>query len=299
MKEEFKKELAIVFGITPNLTFALANVLEGLKEHFKGNIDEVIVYHSGIIDNDKKLLNNILPCVFIDYKPFYEYKKLNEYGKINFSNMAFSIYECFSLVSNFKKVIWLDIDILIQDDFSEIIESDKHLSILQNNIPNSSNFSEPIEGYDMEIPIYGTGTVVFNNSIKNPEELTKWCYSKSLELAEKLIYPDQGIINLLLQEFNLDVEPLDMAIYAGHPSHKKYLKNAKIIHAYSPMKFWNYWNMSAWNKHYKKWIKQGGSPYIGKKYDSLEKLWLKYTNNAPNPIKQPRKFYKQLFSNLD
>ena len=64
MKKE-KKELAIVFGITKDLDFALANVLIGIKKHFSyKNKFDIIVYHDGLSEEIKSMLSNIYPCDF-------------------------------------------------------------------------------------------------------------------------------------------------------------------------------------------------------------------------------------------
>lgn len=43
-----KKKIALVFGITQNFTFALANTLIGLKKHNRKFWDDIIIYHNGI-----------------------------------------------------------------------------------------------------------------------------------------------------------------------------------------------------------------------------------------------------------
>lgn len=64
-----KKELAIVFGITKDLDFALANVLIGIKKHFKyKNKYDVIVYHDGLNSSTQDMLNTIMPCTFMQFK---------------------------------------------------------------------------------------------------------------------------------------------------------------------------------------------------------------------------------------
>ena len=110
-----KKELAIVFGITKNLTFALANVILGLKKHSPSFADEIIIYHDGITEKDQQLLDSILSCRFLEYEfPIKDKSDFDPFFFDQFSSMAYSRFECFKHLKDFKKVLWLDVDILIQ-----------------------------------------------------------------------------------------------------------------------------------------------------------------------------------------
>ena len=53
-----KKKVAIVFGITANYDFALANVLIGMKKHCKIFWDDIIVFHDNIPTETQKRLKN-------------------------------------------------------------------------------------------------------------------------------------------------------------------------------------------------------------------------------------------------
>ena len=74
-----KKELAIVFGITSDYDFALANVLIGIKKHFNyKNEYDIIVYHDGLNEEIKETLNKIMPCTFFKFKSRVNEKLLSE-----------------------------------------------------------------------------------------------------------------------------------------------------------------------------------------------------------------------------
>ena len=51
-------------------------------------------------------------------------------------------------------------------------------------------------------------------------------------------------LNLLIQEFNINVDLIDIDKYCCHPSQLDKLKQASIVHAYGDEKFWNNWNGS-------------------------------------------------------
>src|SRR6056297_56024 len=122
-KELVKKELAIVLGSTGNMTFALANVLIGLKKHCSKEFD-TIIFEQDIIPKNKELISSIKNCAFIEYKYPYQDIKHSDATIKRFTEMAFSRYECFDLLEKYKTVIWLDIDLLIQGD----------VTLLQNEV---------------------------------------------------------------------------------------------------------------------------------------------------------------------
>ena len=237
-----KKELAIVFGITKNLDFALATVLIGIKKHFSISNYDIIVYHDGISDNVKNNLNSILPCQFILYKGKVDSTLLDqEYLKI-YSNMCLARFECFDLLHKYKKIIWHDVDILIQRDFKDLTKyGDKSglaMTYSDINFLTEANFNEPIPEYNMFLPLLNSGIIVFSDKLKNYDIMTSWCYNMLKKLDKKLRYLDQGVLNLLVQEFKINVEAINIDNYCCHPLRKNY-RNATIIHAYGYDKFWN------------------------------------------------------------
>ena len=287
-----KKQTAIVFGITKELTFALANVIMGIKKYSPTFADKIIVYHDGINPKDQSILMNILPCRFIDYEfPIKDKQNFDPFFFNQFSSMAYSRFECFNLLNEFKTVIWLDVDILIQKDITGLMDySETGLGILPGDLLKH-NLIEPIEGYAMNKLGYWTGTIIFTEQIKDYEKMTEWCYEKLQEYASKLYLPDQAIINILIMAFNIDVMEIDKDIYCAHPIAPN-VKDAIIVHSYRPKKFWDCWKFKEWDSNNKKWIKMGGTPYKGKRCNFIYRWIEKYYPGAPDPIRKPRKFVK-------
>lgn len=293
-----KKEIAIVFGITKNLTFALANVLLGIKKYSPNFADEIIVYHDDIKPKDMELLNSIVPCRFIKYEfPIKDTSKFDDMFFNQFSSMAYSRFECFNHLGEFKKVIWLDVDILIQKDISGLLDYENDgVGILPGDFVKH-NFKEPIKDFDMNARGYWTGTILFSDKIKNHEQIANWCYEKLIEYAPSLYLPDQAIMNIALQNFDIKPAEFDKDFYCAHPS-KKEAKNAAIVHAYRPKKFWDCWRFKEWDKNNETWNQMGGTPYIGKKCPYYIMFIEKFFPGSPNPIKKPRAFFKHLFTIL-
>ena len=62
----------------------------------------------------------------------------------------------------------------------------------------------------------------------------------------------------MIQEFKIDVEPIDVELYHCHPTMLKESKKAYIIHAYGSSKFWNdattAKNFPEWDENNNKWL---------------------------------------------
>jgi len=297
-----KKQLAVVLGSTGNMAFAVANVVIALKKHFKPDFDLIIYCDNAFSESDRNLISAIIPANFIEYKYFVGEKEKFDSTTINrFTTLAFSRYECFRLLDKYKKTVWLDIDLLIRNDISHLINIDDNdialyyrLGVLKNEflIPLE------IEGCNLDVKSFNSGVIVFSDSIKNNHDLADWCYKKTVEYAPHLKCPDQAIINLLIQVFNLKTKQLDVN-FNCHPAYPE-SKYAAVLHPYSLEKFWNFYNYKEWNENYKQWLKMGGSPYLGKKFNFLEKIliYIKETffPEAPDPFRHPKKFVKWIIS---
>ena len=295
---ENKKEQAVVLGATANITFAPANVLIGIKKHSPDLEADFIIFHKNISQKDMDLINSIVPCQFIDYDfPIYDISKFNETAISKYTKLAYSRYECFSMLKDYRKVLWIDIDTLVQKDISELLNVDckNGIAMFKDVIPLKNTFTDKITNlnleYDLVINSFNTGVILFQDNLPHYEELAEWNYKKTYELSEYIFLADQGIINLALQEYGIRATELDEK-FNCHPN-KKIVKDAVVLHTYSKEKFWNFYQNKEWDENYKRWIKMGGSPYIGKRANWLQrkqKFLELYLAIVPNPIRQPKKF---------
>ena len=130
--ENNKKNRAIVFLANLKYRFALAEMLVNLRKTNNGLYDSVVIYHSDLSEDDIQNFMKIEPkCVFIEYtfeQWEHEYKKLESANAINFinrfSHLAYVKFRIFELLENYHKVLFLDLDMLILGDISEIFELD-------------------------------------------------------------------------------------------------------------------------------------------------------------------------------
>lgn len=292
-----KKELAVVLCSSGNMTYALAVTLFGLKEHLKDKDFDIYVYYQNVTEKEQNLLNLILPCKFVPYKIDTSTVR----GQIvnRYSQLTFARFECFGLLEEYKKALWIDIDTLIQKDLNELTNLDVEIGAWQTDVWTGFNFTDPIAGYDMDVKYYNVGVLLITDKLTNGTELKEWCYKKTLEWGPYLVCSDQSILNLLFQEFKINVVNIGEK-YNCHPE-KSFVDDAIIVHPYAEYKFWNYYyNFKEWNQYYKKWLDMGGSPYNGPKAGFLKKCWVKfkkkYLPEAPDPKRHLGKFIRYVYN---
>ena len=252
-----KKNTAVVFGLTHEYAFAVACVIMDIKKYSPNWAYEVVILHDGISINDQKLLNAILPCRFIKYDfPIKDNSKFNQRILNYFSKMVFSKFECLKLLDDYKNVVWLDYDIVIKKDISELTnycDSGIKMMYLGNKVKDQ--LLEPVDDYNMKLEGISAGTFVFQDHIGPYDKMYKFCYNKTEKYAQFLKYPEQAIFDFMIQEFEINIELIDKDIYCVHPKDVNKYPDAKIIHSYGHEKFWNEVKDEQWYANYKNWLK--------------------------------------------
>ena len=238
-----KKKVAIVFGITPNYCFALANVLIGMKKHCKKFWDDIIVFNQDVDKESIERLNSILPCVFIPYSLDKFSDSIKNDNIKTYSYLTMSRFECFRLLNDYQYVIWQDVDILVQDDFSDLLKYGDESGFALTYEPRLSvetNFFDcSIEKeYDVLKPLYNAGIMVLKDNLYDYNGIYDYCYSMFNKKADNLRFLDQAVINLLILDYGIKVSHIPLEKFCCHPTQKNY-KDAAIIHCYGKDKFWN------------------------------------------------------------
>lgn len=89
----------------------------------------------------------------------------------------------------------------------------------------------------------------------------EFCISALSQYQDKLMFPEQNVFDLMIQEFSLKVGKLNNDIFALHPSEYSNLFKPKILHCYGKKKFWNNYYSQYWDSSYKEWQMMGGSSF--------------------------------------
>lgn len=276
-----KTNVALVLGGTSNYAFALGNVLVGLKKFSPNFVNDVIIFHDGLSDQNKmaisKIYNNV---IFNIYNKFEDLEKTK--SVVRFSRLSLSIYEIFDLLKNYKHVIWLDADTIILSDISDIIN---YGSVAMVKPGSSALLCDALgflpEGFDPNTRTRNSGVIVINDKM-NYDNLTELCIKKTYEHIKTLRLPDQGIISYCLALTGNTICDLPQKYNMTLNNNSPY---PSIIHQAKPEKFWNHGVISAllpeWKSNNEVFIQYGGEPYNGK---IKEKLASSLAGSAQNII---------------
>ena len=261
-----RKKNAIFAACDDKYAFCLYVSLKTLCEHspILAQSADIWVASYGICQKHQEILKTIPNLRVFEYQFPGDLQQTPAIKK--FTNVSFSRYELFTLLDLYENVLYLDSDVLVQTELMPVF---KQLTngiglIIDSTFPTAGgNFFKAIDGFDMQATGYNSGFIVLNRNGKwlpQVKEIRQFLYQATLENAESLFLPDQGIINLAVQKFHL--QPTDLPesynCPASHSSAK--LKQAYIVHSTGPRKFWCYYYFHDFYKWYKDWIEKGGKP---------------------------------------
>lgn len=281
MTSQSKKKTALVLGATSNLMFALGTFLTNLKEVSPHFADEVLILYdesAGVKKSDIVAMNKLFPTKFIEFDLPIDSKEKNSQLFGHFSKMVFSKYETLKFLKKYKTVVWLDYDMILLSDISEILKpAESGAKMLLEPNKSARSFYKPIDEYNMDTWGMCGSIIIFQDHLKDYMKMYKFCYKSLEKYINNLYLGEQGIFDIMLQEFNLMPEILNHDTYTLHPNDFSKNQHAKILHCYGVPKFWNGLENEVWQKNYKAWLKLGGSknPYIQKTPNLWQKIKLR------------------------
>lgn len=291
-----KKDLAFLIAVTPNIAFAGANVALSINRHMQNQNYDIVIYYSYLPDSDinafrkipnVKLVNFNLPDRFVSHMlPLIP--KESRFKTINHL-MCFAHFEIFSLLEQYHKAVWFDADILIQKNISELPNFVPFA--ISTDIPWNVqiNFDKPVPGYNMNLPGYCSAVMVADDTLPY-KNLHQWCYKKSEEYASYLINLDQGIINLMFQEFKITPFVLEQKNWQCSHTWEKYAVDATIVHFGHNKKVWNdlytFMSYPQWHKQHLQWLDFGGSDFEKHRKFIKKNLLPKFLIFLKNKIKK-------------
>lgn len=290
-----KKKIALLLCSTGNEAFAVGNVIIGAKKYLFQNLSaqdyDIIFLTDKLESKDENALKNIFPRIIIEiYKSPFSKNMLNLRELNHFSSFTYARFEAFNLLERYEKVFYVDTDIVIQKDISEIINIETPLSIsyFANKMPVSGNFTKEnidlVKDYDLNKVSIIAAVFLINDKLNDYQIMTKWGYEK----AEEYKTNDQSILNLLIQEFNIETHDLTES-YGAYPT-SNISKNAHIIHAIGPAKFWRGTYNKEWEENNKIWIESGGNTTYeenAKKRKLVDKIvWFIPTFNLRDKVRR-------------
>ena len=265
-----KKKLAFLLGITPNLAFAAGNVALSLNRHMSMSDYDIVVYYTELSDKDKEALSKIPHVRLVSFrlpKTFIQTMLANMPNKSRFKSenhlMCFSHFEVFPLLDEYENVAWLDVDTSIQRDLSDIINFKPFGITADEPWTVGNQFSHPIDGYDMNRMGHCTAVMLVNDSLPY-KQIHKWLYEKAVFYADSILNPDQAIISIMLQHFNVKVNFMPLEEWQCI-SWRNGANTARIVHFGNSNKVWSNINVCnafpEWYRTHLEWLELGGSDF--------------------------------------
>jgi hypothetical protein len=164
-------------------------------------------------------------------------------------------------------VIWSDYDVVLLKNLSELVVppgNKANLKLLMTEDSAMGSFMDTIKKVDMSkynpkgVGICSSLFVLFD-ALNDYMRYYDWLLEKTKEWGKYLYCPEQAVMDMLLQEFNIDASNLEGNVYCVHPVHHTITEETKILHAYGQPKFWSGLKNEIWEDNYRKWVAIGGS----------------------------------------
>lgn len=267
-----KKNLTYMLSVTSDYVFAAGNIVLSLIKQRPQKDFDVTIFYEDMRPEDKKIFENTGICHLIKYECPADFSAIirRDCPKFNdenfakhFSFLKFAKFEIFTLLEKYHHAVWLDADIAIQADTMDIINYEPFAITIDRDWTVQNNFTMPIDGYDMKQPGVCSAVFMVSDQMKHYQQMRKWCYDKAAEVCAYFRNIDQGIFNLLLQEFNIDYQLLPLDDYQCMP-YRNEAHIAKVVH-FGPRKIWKNTEVIAslpeWYRIHLIWLSLGGSDF--------------------------------------
>lgn len=269
-EEHSKKKLAFLLGITPNLAFAAGNVALSINKHMKSSDYDIVIYYTDLPDKDIQAFNKINHVVLKQFNLPEKFvqtmlQKMPTGSRFKSRNhlMCFAHFEVFPLLDIYENVAWIDVDTSIQRDLSNIVRYTPFGISPDTPWTVGNQFSRPIEEYDMDITGHCTAVMIVNDSLPY-QKIHSWLYEQAEKYADALINPDQAIISIMLQAFNITPKLMPLDEWQCI-SWKEKAHIARIVHFGNARKVWKDTNMCnafpEWYRTHLEWLNLGGSDF--------------------------------------
>lgn len=271
-----KTDLAILLGITGDLAFAAGCLIQALRRHSPDLNPDILIYSDGQIPRDDATLLRESGASILPYSP--PEGSIDPSYLARFSLLALARFEGFRLLEQYKTVVYLDVDIAVQDDITPLLAfgplgltlEDSCLLFSGQPTRAGINSTESIPGFDPEARNINSGVIVFQDTLPDPMGLYQLCMDWLRMYGKRFSNLDQGIINFLAQRLSRSHEQLVSLIpedrFNALPANPR-AQDAVLVHSVGGSKFWNdaLLNMffPEWKRDYTRWLAKGGSPWKG------------------------------------
>ena len=178
--------------------------------------------------------------------------------KINFHfkyTMYFRLFLDKILPKNIEKILYLDPDIIVNDDIENLYKiylENFYLGAIEEDFENNNKKRLKIENKNY----YNSGVLLINLKLWRENDISNKIlhFIKNLDF-EKILYPDQDIINLFFKDYEIKKLDPKWNIHAEYLIlNNYYVEDFKIMHFSGSNKPWNYSCLHPYKNYYFKYL---------------------------------------------
>lgn len=272
-------KIPVVLGSDNKIFFTVATVLVSIAENAKKDTfyEIYIMCAADVTQNNKQTVKNLenkyknIAINFIDMgDTFVDIPKTHTY--VNYVS-AYKM-KIPSLLSQYDKVLYLDTDVIVRTDLSELFATDIHdnyiagVPAMMNQINNRDNIQNII-GVDMDYYV-NAGVLLFNNKLILKDKIDEKCISMlgafegsvDQHIFNYVCYGRIGFLplkyNVFLADYYLYEKIGNIFTSIGEAIEAK--NNPVIMHFTRKEKPWNYYDLPFSHEWFRYYIKTGFSP---------------------------------------
>lgn len=270
----------VCMGSSSYMLPALANMIIGIEKHSPNTVDQYVILHDKnevFENNDLLALNKITDKIRfypIDFDEKYKLPTLKILsGSQAYNKIIFAKYFVFELLKDYKHVLWLDTDMVVKKDLSDLfkvegaawrtakINVSARCRYIENYIKNKYPM---ISVNDPIFPPPSGGLIYVSDTINNYSDITDECFrilSDSYASAEKVTMAlDELVLAIVNYTNHLNASVVETKFNCIAETRGD--SDAVIIHSFGKLKFWNspsrYNRYPEWGENNNKWLSLGG-----------------------------------------
>jgi len=279
-----KDKNVVVFMVNSKYYFALGTTIVNILSLTKKDL-YFVVYEYDLTEQQKNFLieltNNKIRFIRYSFSDWMKEHKLNTPDNARaierYTHLAFSKHKIFELLKEYKKILFLDVDILILDGLDELFD-EKGVVVTNSSLNYLETFKKqmgvelfdkidktPIKSDDCTV---NAGVLYVEDSCESDK-----LYATAVSFMSFCVNnaePKTGLDELVFMYscFANNIRPKRLSRSEYNTKFFQHGKFPKIVHFAGPCKPWNAaseWQLlyPDWYKYYTKWCELGGTSYEG------------------------------------
>ena len=267
---------AIVCGVTPDHAFALGSLIAGIGRHNPAFAGAFVVFHDGLAAPEQAQLRALWPN--IEFRLFdrtvlaSRFKGAADLEKVlaQHSPMIFAKFELPDLLDKYEKCLWLDADILVQGDLAQAWNFE---GLAWRPLPEGAfaRRAEVMAAFadlrgDSSLPLLNGGVVGMGQALRG-RLTTDDLYAMAARLMAQTAATSVDELALYFVAASRGLPLHQLGLGFNHPVVAPGARDAAVIHAIGPDKFWNAAPLQLaypeWAQNLAAWLAVGGAGYGG------------------------------------